>query len=195
MKQRDLKELFEKGKYQEVLEQLAGKAKPDNIPLKRQIEHQYYKSRAFEALGQFDKALTVARKARTELSTTVGKLPTFSLLVAELYALTRLGRLDEGLAASREGEQLIEAFTAVEKENGKDRVALFCNVKGLIYWRKGALDRALDYFLQSLALSEQAGNPKLIAISLIFSFWAGKELCFFFLLMCDRIAINNIRAP
>ncbi|MFW9780373.1 MAG: tetratricopeptide repeat protein [Candidatus Heimdallarchaeota archaeon] len=166
MKERDLKELFEKGKYQEVLEQLTRKAELDKAPLNRQIEQQYYKSRALEALGEFDKALSVAKNARAELSPTVGKLPTFSLLVAELYALMRLGLLDEGLAASKEGEQLIEAFTDVEKEHGKDRVALYYNVKGQIYWQKGTLDTALENFQESLALSEKAGNQMLIAMVL-----------------------------
>ncbi|MFW9997652.1 MAG: tetratricopeptide repeat protein [Candidatus Odinarchaeota archaeon] len=169
MTESSLKDLFEKGNYQEILVQLARlerKAGLDALPLAERVEIQYYKSRALEELGQFDEALAVARKARTELPATMGKLPALSLLVAELYALMRLGCLDEGLAASGEGEQLIEALTATERESGKDRVALYYNVKGIIYHSKGILDTALDYYKRGLTLREETGNPNAIFASL-----------------------------
>ncbi|MFW9993325.1 MAG: tetratricopeptide repeat protein [Candidatus Odinarchaeota archaeon] len=164
-----LKELFEKGEYREILARLARleeNAELDVLPLVERIECLYYKSRALEELGQFDEALAVARKARTELPATVGKLPILSLLVAELYALIQLGRQNEQLAINGKGEQLVEALTATERESGKDRVALYYNVKGNIYIEKGMLDNALEYYQRSLTLREEIGNSSDILASL-----------------------------
>ncbi|MHA2298569.1 MAG: tetratricopeptide repeat protein [Candidatus Hodarchaeales archaeon] len=165
----NLKELLEKERYQDVLNQLARlveRGKLSSLSLVEQAKYAYYESRALFGLGRYEEALKTAARVQEKISSSEEMIPGLSLLVAKLYALTGLGRLDEGLEASTEGDVIIESLTNAEQDRESEIVAFFYNVKGIIYRRKGDLDTALHYYMRSLALRESIGNPQHIAASL-----------------------------
>ncbi|MFX0092657.1 MAG: hypothetical protein ACFFBD_12915, partial [Candidatus Hodarchaeota archaeon] len=97
MTSKALKELFEVGKIQELLEHLSEKEVQGEFTTfteDEQIECLFYKSRALEQLGRFEEALEIATSARESISPNQPNL-NLALMTAQLYALWRLGRLDE----------------------------------------------------------------------------------------------------
>ncbi|MFX1424774.1 MAG: tetratricopeptide repeat protein, partial [Promethearchaeota archaeon] len=94
------------------------------------------------------------------------KTLTLALLIAQLYALWKLGRLDDALELIKEGNSIIEALTAKEQQTGTLWVALFENVQGNIYYTLGDMDKTLKHWKQSLAIREEIGNLQDIAGSL-----------------------------
>ena len=121
-----LEELFEKGQYQEILDQLAlleEKGEITALPLAGQAECAYYKSRALEGLGKHEEALRVATRFRKSLVGSNEKISDLSLLVAQLYALSRMSKLDEALATSTEGDSIVSRLSASSRSTGKEWIA------------------------------------------------------------------------
>ncbi|MFX0185725.1 MAG: hypothetical protein ACFE95_21790, partial [Candidatus Hodarchaeota archaeon] len=161
-----LKDLYENGKYQEVLDQLTQKDNQGafaSLPEDEQIECLYYKSRSLGFLGKLEDALQVATAARANDVSLNDKTLTLALLIAQLYALWKLGRLDDVLEPIKEGNSIIEALTAKERQTGALWVALFENVQGNIYYTLGDMDKTLKHWKQSLAIREDIGNLQDIA--------------------------------
>ncbi len=164
-----LKDLYENGKYQEVLNQLTQEDSQGifaSLPEDEQIECLYYKSRSLVFLGQLENALQVATDARAKVVSLNDKTLTLALLIAQLYALWKLGRLDDSLEPIKEGNSIIETLTAKERQTGRLWVGLFENVQGNFYYTLGDMDKALKHWKQSLAIREDIGNLQDIAGSL-----------------------------
>ncbi|MFX0091046.1 MAG: tetratricopeptide repeat protein [Candidatus Hodarchaeota archaeon] len=161
MPSKALKDLFEQGRDQEVLAQIAQMEAQGvfaSLTENRQLRYLYYKSRSLERLMQFEEALQVVLTARTQYGSPDDTILSLMLLIAHLYALQRLRRLDEALTIMEEGNVILDFLTAEEQQAGAAWIALFENVKGLIYHAKGDLDTALDYFQRSLTLYERLDN-------------------------------------
>ncbi|MFX1335474.1 MAG: tetratricopeptide repeat protein [Promethearchaeota archaeon] len=164
-----LKDLYENGKYQEVLDQLTQKNIQGafaSLAKDEQIECLYYKSRSLGFLGKLEDALQIATAARANIVSLNDKTLTLALLIAQLYALWKLGRLDDALELIKEGNSIIEALTAKEQQTGRLWIALFENVQGNFYYASGDIDKALKHWKQSLAIREEIGNLQDIAGSL-----------------------------
>ncbi|MFX0090628.1 MAG: tetratricopeptide repeat protein, partial [Candidatus Hodarchaeota archaeon] len=164
-----LKTLYEAGKYREVLNRLAQKEDQDELASlteDKQIERIYYKSRALGSLGQYEEALQVATVARTNFLSPNDKSLLLALIDAQLYALSCLGRLGEGLEVSVEGDAIIKTLTVKERQTGAVWLALFSHIKGNIYFIKGDLNRALEYHQHSLTIREKINDLSAIAGSL-----------------------------
>ncbi|MFX0172714.1 MAG: tetratricopeptide repeat protein [Candidatus Hodarchaeota archaeon] len=163
-----LKDLYENGKYQKVLDLLTQKDNQGefaSLPEDEQIECLYYKSRSLQFLGQLEDALQVATAARANVVSLNDKTLTLALLIAQLYALWKLGRLDDVLEPIKEGNSIIEGLSAKERQT-EAWIALFENIQGNIYYQKGELDKTLKHWKQSLAIREEIGNLQDIAGSL-----------------------------
>ncbi len=164
-----LKDLYENGKYQEVLDQLAKKDHQGvfaSLPENEQIECLYYKSRSLVFLGKLEDALQVVTAARANVVSLNDKTMTLALLIAQLYALWKLGRLDDALEPIKEGNSIVETLTVKERQAGTLWVGLFENVQGNFYYTLGDMDKALKHWKQSLAIREEIGNLQDIAGSL-----------------------------
>ncbi|MFX0062853.1 MAG: tetratricopeptide repeat protein [Candidatus Hermodarchaeota archaeon] len=163
-----IKELFESGKYQEVLK-LVQKEEQGQFAFcteVEKIEYRYYQSRSLERIGKPEEALRVATTARSTFVSLNDKSLALVLVVAQLYALYRLGRLDEAFDVIMEGNTILEPLTAKERQIGASWIALFENIKGNIFWAKGELNMALEFYHRSLTLYETMGEQYYIATSL-----------------------------
>ncbi|MFX1515429.1 MAG: tetratricopeptide repeat protein [Promethearchaeota archaeon] len=163
-----LKDLYKDGKYQEVLDQLTQKGNKGefaSLPKDEQIECLYYKSRSLGFLGQLEDALQVATAARANAVSLDDKTPILVSLIAQLYALWKLGRLDDTSEFIKEGKSILKGLTAKERQT-MTWVALFENVQGNIWYEKGEFDKTLEYWNRSLAIREEIGNFQDIAGSL-----------------------------
>ncbi|MFX0066458.1 MAG: tetratricopeptide repeat protein [Candidatus Hermodarchaeota archaeon] len=169
MTSKDLKDLFESGKYQEVLDYLAQKEEQGEITFLSEDERitcRYYQSRSLECLGRLEEALQVTTADRADLVTPQDKSLPLALLVAQLYALFRLGQLDEALVTSKQGKTIIAELTTDERSTGASWIASFEHIMGNIYSQKDELDTALEYYERSLTVREMLDNPQDLADSL-----------------------------
>ncbi|MFX0051563.1 MAG: tetratricopeptide repeat protein [Candidatus Hermodarchaeota archaeon] len=162
--------LFEKGDNGDIIDKI--KALEENqefskLSLTKRIEYKYYQSRAFEQKGLFNEALEVATTYRRKIPNS-DQLVILPLIVAQSYALRRLGSLDKGLKVCQEGEELIDSIQKAHYgiENVKEWIAHLYHITGSLNQLKGKLETALDYSQRSLAISEKIGNPDLLARSL-----------------------------
>ncbi|MHA2362617.1 MAG: tetratricopeptide repeat protein [Candidatus Hodarchaeales archaeon] len=163
--------LFEKGQYQIILDKIQEIEVNYTIkdyPLDDQIELIYYKSRALERLGLFEEALNVVTQARLEYKETSKVSVTLPLIEAQISVLNRLGRLEDALQLSLDGDFLIKTHAGLQKldERTQKWIAQYYNIKGILFYYKGELDTALDFYKQSLTIRETLGNLQGISDSL-----------------------------
>ncbi|MFX0094474.1 MAG: tetratricopeptide repeat protein [Candidatus Hodarchaeota archaeon] len=161
MQSKALKALYENGKYQEVLDQIAQmeiQGEVASLTEDEQILCLYYRSRSLEALQQFEEALKVAITARTQFPSPDDNFLSLALLIAQLGALFGLRRFDESQKIFKEGDSIIETLTTKEQQTGAVWIGLFESSKGEVYWIKGEVDTALKHHYRSLALHEKIGN-------------------------------------
>ncbi len=164
-----LKKLFEERQYHEILElvtRLEDQGELTSLSLITQVDHAYYKSRALERLGKYKEALLNATRIRDDLVPPDERVSNLKLLIGRIYALIQLGRYDEALMDSREGETVVESLTDTEQDTGMYWIASLYNVEADIYFRKGERNIALDYYKRSLTLFEKIDNPRDIARTL-----------------------------
>ncbi|MFW9993241.1 MAG: tetratricopeptide repeat protein [Candidatus Odinarchaeota archaeon] len=164
-----LKKLYEKGQYQEILDQmtrLEEKEEYNGFSRLEKAVRVYYKSLALDRLSRFEEALQVTARGRVEHSSSGEKLPALILLVVHLGALWRLNRLDEVLAACAEGDAIIRSLTPREREAGLEWIAWFYNTRGNIISDTGELNAAMDYYQKCLAILEKTGSPSDISVPL-----------------------------
>ncbi|MFW9990490.1 MAG: tetratricopeptide repeat protein [Candidatus Odinarchaeota archaeon] len=165
---KQLKELYEGDRYQEILEEIEKmkhQGKLDSLSLEEQAWYSYYKSCALEALSRFEDAFQEASRARARLEPRKYKLLDLALLVAQIYPLNRLNK-DEAFAYIGEGEKLIRSLTESEREAGAEWISLFLNAKGNFHLDKGEIDSSLRYYQRSLSLREKIGTQLAISSSL-----------------------------
>ncbi|MFX0091994.1 MAG: tetratricopeptide repeat protein [Candidatus Hodarchaeota archaeon] len=164
-----LKALFETGKYQEILDLLARKESQgefNSLGVDEQISGLYYKCRSLEGLGQNKKALNIAIVARAKFISSNDPALPLALIVAQLYALYRLGQLNEALEVIDEGTALVDTLTTNERKSGAFWIATFENVKGNIYFDNIELDKALVHYQKSLTMFEVLNESRSITLTL-----------------------------
>ncbi|MFX0061029.1 MAG: tetratricopeptide repeat protein [Candidatus Hermodarchaeota archaeon] len=169
MTAKTIKDLFDQGKYQAVLDLLAQLEPQGDLAAfteKEQIECIYYKSYSLWGVGRYEDALQIVLTAREKYTSPNDRSLLLALLTAQLWALCILGRSDEGLEVIREGDAIIETLTTKERETGSYWIAFFEHRKGDIYWDRGDLDTALEHFQHALALREKIGDSYAIVHSL-----------------------------
>ncbi|MHA2202431.1 MAG: tetratricopeptide repeat protein [Candidatus Hodarchaeales archaeon] len=169
----ELKDLFESGKYQEVLDQFTqneSQGEWATLPEEERIESIYYKSRSLEWLGRYGEALQTAARARTTYPSPKNPSYLLGLLAAQFYVLFALGRsrLDETQSVLTEGEAIMESLTDEERQTGALWIAVFEQVIGYGYWGKNEFDKAIEYYHKALKSFETLDNRHSIAQCL---FW------------------------
>ncbi|MFX0065132.1 MAG: tetratricopeptide repeat protein [Candidatus Hermodarchaeota archaeon] len=157
-----IKELFEQGKYQEVVDLLSQWETDgtfDTFTEKEQIECIYYKSSALGwGLVQREEALQIILTARKTYAAPNNRSLILALLTQQIYTLCLMNRLDEAFEVITEGDALLASLTANERETGAYWIAYFEQRKGFYYFFKKDTDTALEYTQHALALREGPGD-------------------------------------
>lgn len=164
-----LKDLFESGKFQEVLDQLTQKEVQGawaTLPEEEQVACIYYKCRSLTYLGRSKEALQVVTAARTTFKSLKNRSSLLSLLMAQFYAFRYLGRVGETQTIIEEGKVIIEALTVNQRQSGIFWVALFEKMKGIYCRFSNAFDKALECLQRAITLFEMSNNPHSVAHSL-----------------------------
>jgi hypothetical protein len=130
-----LKDLYESGKCQEVIDQFTQKEGQNEwatLSEEEQITCIYYKCRALEGVGRYEEALQTATMARTTYPSPKNPSYLLALLAAQFFVLFWLGqsRFDKGQSILVEGEATLETLTDEERQTGAFWIAVFEQVKG-----------------------------------------------------------------
>jgi tetratricopeptide (TPR) repeat protein/predicted amidohydrolase len=88
-------------------------------------------------------------------------------LVIMSEASWRCGKFDDGLNLVQKGEDLLskELVKVQENDDILEKRAKLISSRGIIYWYKGDLEKALDYHQQSLEISEKREDKKGLSVS------------------------------
>ncbi len=167
-----IKDLFERGKFQEVLDQfiqLETQEEGTSLTKNEQIEHTVFHSFALQALGQFEQGLQVATTARKKIQKTKNTQLLLALLSAEIRALLVLEKMDDVYTLITEGDALLKKLPVIDQESGSFWIYLFKLTKAISFLDKDKPDLALDHLRQALAGFERFSAPNYIAET-IYSF-------------------------
>ncbi|MFX1536732.1 MAG: tetratricopeptide repeat protein [Promethearchaeota archaeon] len=153
-----IRELFEQGKYQELLDLLSrweADGTFDTFTEKEQIECVYYKSYSLVfGLQQREEGLRIILTARKTYAAPSNRSLLLALLTQQIFTLCRMNRLDEAFEVITEGDAILESLTAEERETGAYWIAYFEQRKGYYYMFKKDSDTALEHTYRALALRE-----------------------------------------
>ncbi|MFX0090489.1 MAG: tetratricopeptide repeat protein [Candidatus Hodarchaeota archaeon] len=177
MSAKAIKELFNQGKYQELVDQLAQLETEgifDTFTEKEQIECIYYKSYALGlGLGQWEQSLQSILAARNKYTSPKDKSLLLALLSQQIFILAKkteidaIDRLDETLEVITEGNAILESLKAKERETGAYWIAFFEERKGSCYYSvKKDWNSALGCMQRALALRKEIGEPRAVGQSL-----------------------------
>ncbi|MHA2245504.1 MAG: tetratricopeptide repeat protein [Candidatus Hodarchaeales archaeon] len=167
---KSIKDLFEQGRYQEVLDQfdqLKTQGVFTSFMENEQIECIVYYSFALQTLGQTEQGLQVATTARTKIQETDNISLLLALLSAEVRALLELRQMDDAHTLITEGDVLLKKLPVIDQEPGSFWIHLFKLTKGNFLTVKDKTDLALDHLRQALAGFEKLDTPNYIAETIL----------------------------
>lgn len=171
-----IKDLFEQGQYQEVINQLAQlkiEGTFDTFTEQEQIECIYYQSYALGfGLRQWDEALQIVLAARKIYASPNDRSLLLVLLTQHIFILHKkteidqIDRCDETFEVITKGNAILESLTAKERETGAYWIALFEERRGIYYDFRKDWDAALECYQRALALRKEIGEPSAVRQSL-----------------------------
>lgn len=162
----EIEQLISKGNFKEALQALERLEKMEILSTKDQIIFYILKSNLMNNLGHYEEGLQLAETALKESHRVRKRLHGVDALIAMTDSQIGLGRYDEGIKSIIQGENLLELSTREQSAGIVQKKPTLLLLKGSIYWRKGELDRALEYCQKSLEFYEKLGNKRLIADAL-----------------------------
>lgn len=166
-----IKDLFERGKYQEVLDRFAQLETQEEVGSfieNEQIEYTVYHSLALKCLGQYKQGLQVATTARTKIQKTDNISLLLALLSVQVRILQGLGQMEDVNTLITEGDSFLKKLPVIEQETGSFGIYLFKFSKGNFLNYTGKPDLALDYLHKALAGFESLDTPGFFAETLHF---------------------------
>ncbi|MHA2203448.1 MAG: tetratricopeptide repeat protein [Candidatus Hodarchaeales archaeon] len=161
-----VKELIHQGDFHKALHNVERLEKLENLPNNDQLVCKLLKSTILNKLGDFEASLRLSEQILKATEKLGRSLCIVDALIAKEVALWRLGRYNESLKVVEQGENMITSLTQEEPSEVAQRAASLIGHKGVIYVKKGDLDRALTYFNQNLSQYEEIGNKERIAVTL-----------------------------
>ena len=162
----DIEQLISEGSFDESLKALKNLEKNGTLSTTDLIILYILKSNLMNNLGHYDEGLRHAETALRESQRIRKRLHSVDALIAMTDSLMGLGRYDEGIKSIIQGEELVELSERDHPVEIIQKKPTLLLLKGSIYWRKGELDRALEYCQESLEFYEKLGNNRLIADAL-----------------------------
>lgn len=165
---KDIKDLFEHGQYQAILDRLAQKdthAQEAALSDPDQIELSYYQSLTLLALGHAEQGLQVATTAHTTLQSKNKKNP---LLLASLSAQIRtldsgwgLGEIDTARQLLTEGDILLQSLSVQDQTTTLRWISVFEQTRGIFlrFLSGSGLDLALNSLSRALTGFKKLDNP------------------------------------
>lgn len=165
-----IKDLFEHGQYQAILDwltqtdtqaQVAALSEPD------QIELSYYHSCALTALGHFQQGLQEATTVHMTFHATNKKSPLLlASLSAQVRALNALGEIDDASQLLTEGDALLQSLTVDEQAPAVVWIPAFELTKGIFLQFGRNLSLSFASLSQALTSFEKLDSPSHLAETL-----------------------------
>ncbi len=149
-----IKDLFESGKYLEVLEKtsfLDKQGKDALLSEEEQIEIVYYRSYSLKAIGQLEQGLELATANYSKFQKTENVQLLLLLVCVRIFCLTELFRFEDADTLITEGDTLLNQLTANKQRSEGLEAPLFTFTKGyvILYSRK-EMKSALTLFHEAL---------------------------------------------
>lgn len=125
---------------------------------KDRIDGQIYKSFIMLNERKVNKALAIVDKILVEDKDKINLIQEFGARVSKTEALLRLGKSVNVLEEIKQCDQLLQRIDDTEKEHLIQSEAKYFALKGRLYTENGDLEKAMNNYLNSLALFEKSEN-------------------------------------
>lgn len=158
--------LLEKGEFQDALKRLKTLSTHEKLSSDDQFTCLLLESRLRIGLGELEKAHTLTTKLSQIALVQKNPLKITDGLILKAEILWRSDRLDEGLEAVLEAQNLLDGLEPGLTDEINQRKGALLHQGGIIYWFKGELDLALEYHQQSLKIKEELNDKHGTAVSL-----------------------------
>ncbi|MFX0066062.1 MAG: tetratricopeptide repeat protein [Candidatus Hermodarchaeota archaeon] len=158
--------LLEEGKFDEANVIIDKFEKTENITPTDRLACQLFKNSLLHKQGNFEEALTLAEQILQDSQNLGLTFQQIDAILAKIRSLFSLGRFEESLEMTMQGEQVLQTVSEEQFTDLKLKKASLISFRGLAYQYKGELDKALEYHQQSLALRREVGKKEEIAASL-----------------------------
>ena len=171
--------LVTQGKIVEAIGIIEGRKKEEGI---EELRWRVAESRCRNKRGEYELVIIITDEIRKEIEEMVEekgkqvKRIGIDALKEQIWALIRLGKLEEGIERVEDGIRLLEELDELKKggkreeneeiQKDKEREANLFNNKGVIFRQKGDLDQALRLFEACLAIKEEIGEKRGIGLAL-----------------------------
>jgi len=160
--------LLKKGEYELALKLIEKLAKRDALSTDEKIACKLIESKLRIKLGELESAFPLIKEIFQTVQSLENPQLKIDALIVKAEMLWHLGKLDEGLRVVKKGEEHLEENRLEhmpELEWVKERRGELLNQKGILYWYKGDLDRALECYKESLAIKEELDDKNGVADS------------------------------
>ncbi len=161
--------LLENGEYREALKVLEALSPPKDLATNERLFFSLLESRIRTKVGDLDKAKEIVKAALPLAREEENSLLVINFLIVEAEVSWCSGRLDDGIKAVKEGEALLEELAQkpgkVEESQIQQRKGELLHQRGILYWYKGDLGKALESHQQSLTIKETLSNRRGMADS------------------------------
>lgn len=125
---------------------------------KDRIDGQIYKSFIMLNERKVNKALAIIDKILVEDKDKINLIQEFGARVSKTESLLRLGKSVNVLEEIKQCDQLLQRIDDTEKEHLIQSEAKYFALKGRLYTENGDLEKAMNNYLNSLALFEKSEN-------------------------------------
>ena len=163
--------LLKKGKVEEAIKIIEGREPEEGL---EELRCRVVECKCKNFQGEFEQVIEITEKIIKELEELEELVEQrgnqennrirIDALNEQVWALHRLGRLEDGLEKVEGGLRLIAELQELEEKEGenedKDRKARLLNNKGVICMQKGELDEALELCKDCLAIKEEIGEKR-----------------------------------
>jgi tetratricopeptide (TPR) repeat protein len=155
---KQLEYFVKKGKLQEALYIVGNIEKSRELDLTDRLRNQIIKSLIVIDMGIFDKGILTAEQAFKKSQKIENPLLGVDAIISKAIALMLHSRLDECLEEIDQGENLLRMVNDVQQSEINYRSASLDYIKGVVYRKKGDLERAYEFLENCLAIRQELGD-------------------------------------
>lgn len=159
-----VEQLMEQGEYETALATIEEATSESDITSEEKLAYDVFRSNAILEIGNADSAAVIARGVLKESKKAGHKLIAISAAIAEGDAMRRMGRLTEASDLADLAEELIWEIGEIDADIRSLQLARVFRLRGVIWWAKGALDKALiDLSETQVLLQDLKGSREFAA--------------------------------
>jgi len=157
--------LIVEGGYEEAFNQIL-KLEKKHLKTEDKIKCLILKSNVLNKLGKYEQSLDLSLNVYEQSKNIKDSILTMDAVLNISYSLWKIGKFDDSLAIIDKHEDLVENHKQKEPHKAITQKATLLRIRGVNFHVLGKLDKALEFYQQSLELWEESDNRQEVSSTL-----------------------------